>query len=359
MEQYLKQLIAMPTVSGDLDANNKALDYMESFCVAHGLHVKRFVFNGFGALVATTAKDSKTPKVMLTGHMDVVPAPAELFTLREEAGKWFGRGVYDMKFAIAAYMAVIDQLAESKTLHQYDLGLMLTTDEELSGLEGVARLVELGYRPGVCVLPDGGQDWNLETLAKGPAYGHINVEGKAAHGSRPWDGDNAIYKLISIIQEIRQIFADQAFNSNTLNVGMIDGGDALNQVPSKAHATLDIRHMRVEDHNRILAQINDICARHDATYREEFFDPPCVNSLDHPMIAPFVDSIEKVIGIRPTGTLSTGGSDARHLAKANVPAILTHPAGGNQHGPEEWISKADALRFPDVLLDYLAKTAQA
>lgn len=357
METYLQNLVALPTVSSNHDANNKALDYMESFCVAHGLHVKRFSFNGFGAMVATTVKDSKTPKVMLTGHLDIVPAPAELFALREEAGKWLGRGVYDMKFAIAAYMAVIDQLAASKTLHQYDLGIMLTTDEELSGLNGTARLVEMGYKPDVCVLPDGGEDWNLETLAKGPSHGEITVTGKTAHASRPWEGENAIYKLIEAVQDVRQLFANQTMNSNTLTIGVIEGGEAINQVPNRARATVDIRYMRVEDHDHIAAQIHGICARHGATYTEHFFDPPCVNSMDHPMIKPFVDSIQKVVGERPTGTMSFGGSDARHLAKAGIPAILTHPRGGAQHGNDEWIDKQGALQFCDALLDYLDKTA--
>ena len=358
METYLQNLVAMPTVSGDHDANNKALDYIESFCVAHGLHVQRFSFNGFGALVATTVKGSQTPKVMLTGHLDVVPASPEQFTLREDAGKWYGRGVYDMKFAIAAYVTVIDHLAASKTLQNYDLGLMLTTDEELSGLDGTARLVEMGYKPDVCVLPDGGEGWNLETLAKGPSHGYISVKGRSAHASRPWEGKNAIFTLMDVLQEVRQLFADQTFNTNTLTVGTIEGGEAINQVPNFARASIDIRYMRGEDHARIAAQIHDICARHGAEYAELFFDPPCVNDLAHPLIQPFVESIEKVVGVQPTGTMSFGGSDARHLAKVGVPAILTHPGGGDQHGPTEWISKQGCLQFCDVLIDYLAKTAQ-
>jgi acetylornithine deacetylase/succinyl-diaminopimelate desuccinylase-like protein len=358
MERYLSELVAFRTVSSDHTANAKALNYMEAFFVRHGLHVKRFSFNGFGALVATTVKDSKTSKVMLAGHLDVVPAPDELFTLREENGKWLGRGVYDMKFAIAIYMAAIDHLAARGTLHKYDLGVMLTTDEELSGLEGTARLVELGYRPDICVLPDGGEDWNLETLAKGPSHGHINVRGKTAHASRPWEGDNAINKLIDIIQEVRQIFADQAFNTNTLTIGKIDGGTAINQVPDHAHATVDVRYMKAEDHQRIFAQIQAICAKHDAEYTEDFFDPPCVNDLKHPLITPFVDSVEKVVGVRPTGTVSMGGSDARHLAKGGISAILTHPAGGAQHGADEWIERRGCEQFYEVLLDYLGKTAR-
>lgn len=357
MEAHLKNLIAIPTISGDHNANNKALDYVESFCVAHGLHVKRFSFNGFGALVATTVKDSKTPKVMLTGHLDVVPAPTELFTLREEAGKWFGRGVYDMKFAIAAYLTVIDQLSASKTLHHYDLGLMLTTDEEVGGHNGMLRFVEMGYKPGICILPDGGEDWNIETLAKGLSYGHVYATGQTAHGSRPWDGESAIFTLMDAIAELRVLFADQKINSNSLNVGKFEGGEAINQVPSTAHATLDIRYISDDARKQLYPQMMDIFAKHAVTYEEEFYDLPVVTDLEHPFVKPFIQSVSTVTGHMPTGTLSVGGSDARHLAKAGIPAILTHPYGGAQHGSEEWIDKQGALQFCDVLLDYLQKTA--
>jgi acetylornithine deacetylase/succinyl-diaminopimelate desuccinylase-like protein len=358
MEKYLTQLVAMPTVSNDAAANSAALTYLHDFFESRGLHVMRYNFNGFSSLVATVVKDSKAPKVMLTGHTDVVPAPAELFYLREENGKWFGRGVYDMKFALASYMDIVDRLAASGTLQQYDFGVMITSDEETGGQEGTRRLVETGYRPGICVLPDGGQDWNIETLAKGLSYGHIYVNGKTAHGSRPWEGDSAIFRLMELLQELRTFFGDMSFNTNTLNVGLIDGGEAINQLPSKAHATLDIRYIKHSDRPAIYDKILQLCEKYGAEYTEEFYDVPCITDLEHPLVKPFAESIQRVTGHAVSGTMSMGGSDARHLAKANIPAILTHPEGGSQHAGGEWIDKQGALQFGDVLFDYLQKVAK-
>lgn len=358
MEKYLAQLVAMPTVSSDVAANGAALTYLHDFFESRGMHVMRYNFNGVSSLVATVAKDNKSPKVMLTCHTDVVPAPAELFQLREEAGKWFGRGVYDMKFALAAYMEIIDRLTAAGTLQQYDLGVMITSDEEVGGQNGMKRLVEVGYKPGICVLPDGGEDWNIETLAKGLSYGHLYASGKTAHGSRPWEGESAIFRLIDAIQEIRQLLNDQAFNSTTLNIGLIDGGETINQIPSKAHATVDIRYITAEDRSRIYGELLTICLRHNVTYKEEFYDPAFVTDLHHPLVQPFRESIKKITGIESSGTMSMGGSDARHLAKANIPAILTHPEGGSQHSNDEWVSKQGCIQFRDVLLDYLDKIAK-
>lgn len=262
-----------------------------------------------------------------------------------------------MKFAIATYLKIIDRLAADNTLQQYDLGIMITTEEEIGGHNGVLPLMELGYRPKICILPDGGENWNIETLAKGLSYGHIYVDGKTAHGSRPWEGDSAILKLVDVLDELRDIFDEQKLHSNTLNVGKIDGGEAINQIPSKAHATIDIRYIRHEDRLRLHDQMLAIFARHGVTYTEEFYDQPCITDLEHPLVKPFIDSVEEVTGYRPTGTLSVGGSDARHLAKYGVPAILTHPQGGGQHAGDEWISKEGINQFYDVVMNYLQKVA--
>lgn len=358
LESYFATLISQRTVSADHQTLNASIDYLQNFFAERNLYTQRYDFNGYGALVATTVKDSKTPRIALTVHIDVVPATDDLFTLRLQDGKYFGRGVYDMKFALATYMAVIDALFSEGTLSEYDLGIIVTTDEEIGGHNGILRLVDMGYKPAICVLPDGGENWNIETLAKGVSYGHLYADGKTAHGSRPWEGESAILKLMDALKDLRELFADQKLMSNTLNIGKIDGGEAINQIPSAAHATLDIRYMRHEDRLHLYDQMQAMFERHDVRYEEEFYDKPCVTDLEHPLVKSFIDSVEHITGQRPSGTLSVGGSDARHLAKYDIQAILTHPEGGNQHAAGEWISKKGVHDFYDVLIDYLNKVAR-
>jgi succinyl-diaminopimelate desuccinylase len=357
MENYLKHLISMPTVSSDKAANTKALDYLQDFFEGRGLHIMRYAFSGSSSLVATTKKDSKTPKVMLVAHMDVVPGPDELFTLREDDTKFFGRGVFDMKFAIASYMQVVDTLNDN--LDSYDIGIMVTTDEELGGLEGTKRLVDMGYKPEVCILPDGAQDWQIETFAKGFLYGNISVEGTTAHGSRPWEGDSATFKLVDLLGEIKTYFADQTLNTNTLNIGIISGGEAKNQIPAHASAALDIRFLSEADRAKIVTIIESLCQKYNATYSEEPLEGhPCINELDHPLIEPFTESITKITGQEVSGTISFGSSDARFFAGIGVPSIISRPHGGGQHSADEWIDKQGCLQYPEVLVDYLQKVAR-
>lgn len=358
MDSYLKKLIAERTLAQDKQTNNVALDYLETFFAEKGLFVKRYDFNGHGALVATTRKNAKNPAVILAAHLDVVPGPDYLFELREEDGKYMGRGTFDMKFAIASYMHVLDTLQDQ--LEAYDFGVMITTEEEIGGLNGTALLVEQGHKPDVVILPDGAGDWNIETLAKGFLYGQVTTRGIAAHGSKPWDGDSATFKLLDFMQELRTFFTDQALNTNTLNISVLSGGTAINQIPAEASASLDIRFVSMAEKEKITDHIQQLCKVYDATYYEEPLGGyPCISDLEHPLVKPFAESIQTVTNITPSGTISTGASDARFFASIGVPVIICRPAGGGQHADSEWIDKLGFEQYSQVLVDYLNKVARA
>ena len=357
MNDYLEKLVALPTTTNNIAANTEALTYLATFFAEKGLFVAHYDFDGHGALVATTKEGDKTPKVLLGAHVDVVPGPDQLFKLRQADGKLYGRGTYDMKFAIASYMQTLDTIGSDIT--NYDLGIMITTDEEIGGMYGTERLVEMGYRPEVCILPDGGQNWHLETLAKGFIFGEIQVNGQTAHGSRPWEGDSATFRLVETLHEIVQLFHEQAIDTNSLNISIVEGGDAINQIPGSARATLDIRYLSMTDYQAISEQLTAISEKHGAKFQENFKGAPGATDLEHPLVKPFVESIVQTTGREVSGTLSVGSSDARFFAEIGVPCILTHPDGGGQHADDEWIDATGVEQFTAVLLSYLAKVGQA
>jgi acetylornithine deacetylase/succinyl-diaminopimelate desuccinylase-like protein len=355
LDPYLATLIGHRTITTDIEANNASLDYLENFFNDRGLYIQRYNFNGRGALVATTRKDSKTPKVMLGAHLDVVPGDDDQFTLREKDGKLYGRGVNDMKFAVASYMHVIDTLRDN--LASYDLGVMLTIDEETGGFDGVDQLVKLGYRPSVCILPDGAENWEIEVLAKGVWHFKIISEGKPAHGSRPWDGESAIDKLLDILAAIRQNFSNDHGAADTLNIGMVNGGEASNQVASRATADLDIRFISKDAYKLIESMVSGVCAKYGARYETAVYGDPCINNLENPMIAPYRQSVIDIVGVEPQGVVAFGGSDARHFTSVDVPCIVSEPYAGGRHAADEWIDKKAYEQYHDVLIDYLNKVA--
>lgn len=351
LADYLQWLVAMPTVTDHIQANSDALNYVGMLLKNRGMHVNYHSWNGVGSLVATT-RLTKKPALMLAAHIDVVPADDRMFTLREEDGKLYGRGVLDMKFALAAYLDILDGLGDS--LKTYDLGIMLTTDEEIGGPSGVERLIETGYIPKVCVLPDGGDDWQIQLFSKGVLQVKISAAGTPAHGSRPWLGDNAIIKLMTALDSIRETFGKQNAGTNTINIGMISGGEAINQVPEHAEALIDIRVISEEEKTKILKKIRAICNTGSLDV-SVLVDGATGNfSLSDPYIARFAKHINEVTGVEVIGSRTLGSSDARHFSKIGVPCISLYPVGGGHHGPEEWINKTSLYQFRDILLRFIS-----
>lgn len=355
LEDIFRHLIGIPTTSGNYAATHDALSYIEQYLHVRGMHTTRLEFNGLESLIATTRK-TKTPKVMLAAHVDVVPAAEEAFELRETKDRFLGRGTLDMKFAIAAYLKIIDELKDS--MQEYDLGIMITPDEEAGGMDGTRQIVKAGHIPKVCILPDGGDNWQIQTASKGFFYMSVSAQGSPAHGSRPWLGENAILKLVAIISEIQKLFPNQDPEGSTINFGKIQGGEAVNQVAEYAEVSLDGRFVDEASKLDAIAKIERICDKHAAKLTMIISGASTSFDLTNPYIAPFAELITEVTGVEVKGSRTLGSNDLRYFAEYDVPCISVYPPGGGHHGPEEWISKEGFHQFKEVLQKYLEKIAR-
>jgi succinyl-diaminopimelate desuccinylase len=356
MEDIFRKLVSFHTVTGDTQSVHEALDYIATFVAQRGMHIERFESGGYESLVATVTPGHKTPKVMLAAHLDVVPAPDEMFELRKENGRFYGRGVLDMKFALAAYLQLVDELQDN--LQNYDIGLIITSDEEVGGKNGAAELIKEGYRPEVCVLPDGGDDWQVQVHSKGVLWLKIAAHGKPAHASRPWLGKSAFVPLLKVLHDSESLFPENNAQSNTYNLGHLTGGTAENQVVDYAEALLDIRVMSEGEKAKLLEETRAICHKHGAELTVTLDGAACEFDLENPYIAPFVRLITEVAGVEVKGAHTLGTSDVRYYAAEGIPCISVYPTGAGHHGPEEWISEQAVYQFKDILGQYLEKIAR-
>ncbi|HEX8762667.1 MAG TPA: M20/M25/M40 family metallo-hydrolase [Candidatus Saccharimonadales bacterium] len=356
MEDLLAKLVSFHTTEDDPQAMHQALDYIADYVGKRGMFVERYNSNGHESLVATIRPGQKTPTVMLAAHLDVVPAPDELFIMREADGKLYGRGTLDMKFAIAAYLQLVDDLQDR--LEDYDFAIMITCDEETGGINGTAKLLEEGYLPKVAILPDGGDNWQIQTLSKGFVYGKIRAYGKAAHGSRTWQGDNAILKLIDILAEVRQLFEQPArMEVSTLNIGQFHGGMATNQVAADAYATVDARFINNHEKAKALQAIRDVCAKYDAEFDLFLDGAEHRTDLTSTYAEPLARHIRAITGTEVTGWSTPASSDARYFADHDIPCLSVYPIGGGHHGPEEWLDRQAFHQYKEVLQAYLDEIA--
>jgi succinyl-diaminopimelate desuccinylase len=359
IEDTLAQLVAMPTISSDVVANDLALEYLDDFFSTRGMHVRRYRFKGHGAFVATTRPDTKTPRIMLYGHIDVMAGSEQVFTMRGEADKLFGRGVYDMKYAIAAYMHLVEKLKHS--IGDYDFGIMIVSDEEFGGRDDISAtrdLINEGYRAEVCLMPDGARNWDVEYMCKGHWRFDLIASGHTAHGSRPWEGESASFKLIEALNDLRIHFEDHAPETDTLNIGIIEGGGFYNQVPAYMKAGIEIRLASDESYEKNRVFIEDICRRYGVTIEERAFKAPLYQDTDHPLFQQYMDSVERVRKERPKLVMSLASSDAFSFSKVGIPCIVTYLTGGGHHSEREWLDRKSLGQFAKVVQDFIKHTAK-
>ena len=329
---------------------------MQSLLTPLGLFIDRYSSNGFESLVATT-RATKTPAVFLVAHLDVVPAEDELFSLERVGTNLVGRGAYDMKYAAACFLHLVEDLKDN--LKDYDLGIMFTMDEELGGADGVKYLIGQGYGCDVCFVPDGGDNWRLESVAKGAYWMAVDAVGISAHGSRPWDGDNACDRLMDFLGDLRQITVGKLHTDPTIVVTRISGGAAMNQVPDSATALVDIRYANKPQLDDMVDQVKVLAKKH----RVECTNYETASEVNLDVTVPLVQRWEQIVGeVRGTPAdeyaMSFGASDVRYFAEKGIPAIVTRPIGGDIHSEKEWIDEAGFYQFYECLRQYTEAVAR-
>jgi succinyl-diaminopimelate desuccinylase len=353
--KQLSRLISLPTVTSDRAANLAAQDYVAEQLHGLPLTIKRYTNKGYPSLVATTqaVKGGKHPRLWLAGHLDVVPGAAKDFRPLVKGGRLIGRGAYDMKFAIAGFLQLLQDLGPE--LEHYSLGLMLTSDEEVSGRDGVEWLVnQQGYRGEAVLLPECGTSWTIATGSKGIMTWQLRSRGQASHASRPWNGTNAIDQLVAFVNIIKahlpaEPCGDEDHAHGTVNLGIIHGGEVPNQVPDYAEAQVDIRLMP----ETTTAQVSTWFETAAETVPGVGAEIISSSEADvAPITAPgelFCSIAKAVTGHSPAPMLTHGSSDARYFAPHNIPVISVPPTGGGQHSDYEWIDLASLKQYYEIM----------
>ncbi len=332
LESTLADLVAIPSVTNHV-ACRDAIEYVQKRLSAHGLHIIGDLDSHHPWMMATT-KNTKEPDILLAAHLDVVPGAPEVFALRRQDDKLVGRGVYDMKFAAACYLEFIDNHAND--LHDLNLGLLFTTDEEIGG-DSMVEIIKSGIRPNVVFIPDGGDDWFIERRAKGFFGIKLEAHGKTAHGSRPWEGDNAIDRILDVCAQLRSEFPNTTHDSMTLSVNGVNGGHAVNQVADHATALVDVRSFDAEQLAKFDRRIHEIATASRVEVAFTQTGSPVIFDKDNPAVQKFLAAYKSILKTEPKYKDSFGGTDARHFAPYGIPCILLEPNGGGRHAPDEWI----------------------
>jgi acetylornithine deacetylase len=291
--------------------------------------------------------------IVLSGHLDVVPVDGQAwssdpFALTERDGRLHGRGTADMKGFIAACLAAVPGCAEelARPVH-----LALSYDEEV-GCFGVPRLVAdlvAHEELPACAIIGEPTGMRISDHHRGFLGFRTAFEGRAAHSSDPGAGASAIYPASAFVTFLNAIGSSggAASDTTTFNVGRIEGGSAINIVPSACQVVWELRPSASVDLAALRTTIDTFLARSTAagvTHSTEVLArvPPLRPDGE----ARALKAVQRLGGGVPPLPIPFG-TEAGFFQEAGIPAVVCGPGSIEQaHQPDEWIA-ADQLRLAD------------
>lgn len=230
--ELTKSLMEIPSVSGEEEAVGFFLrDYLEKLGWTVELQPVSTNQNNVIAYL------NDTPRVFLSTHLDTVPP---FIPPTEDDEKIYGRGACDAKGIIASQIIAAEELRRQGVT---DIGLLYTVEEEQSSTGAKAANKHPLAQKCEFLINGEPTDNDLAIGSKGTFRLKIIAEGKAAHSAYPEMGESAIEKLLDILQDVRnaKFPNDEFFGETTVNIGLIEGGVALNVIPPRAEASIAIR----------------------------------------------------------------------------------------------------------------------
>ena len=309
-----------------------------------------------------------TPLVLCAAHLDVVPPgegwTGDPFEPRVEGDRVIGRGACDNKGIAAAMLALLPFL----TAHADELAagalFAFVADEERGSALGMEYLMREGLFDDVTAawIPDSANHMRKIVVSeKGLLHLDVTAHGKAAHGSTPHLGSNAILHMMAFVRGIEDLGLDDAehplHSAATWNLGAIQGGEAPNIVPPTCTAQIDFRYLPNQSSKEILAAVrrlaDEIAQREDdCAFDIEVADdlPPAASDEHSKLVATLAQATRDITGARPGIEGISGTTVAKQLLYRGIDAVGMSPGDpGVAHTADEWVSLDELSRFAAVL----------
>ncbi len=248
----------------------------------------------------------------------------------------YGRGSYDMLGACAVMIRQMCTLKELKPDCQ--VILTLSTTEETVGALCTGYMTDHGLEGEFAIC---GEPTNLavSVMSKGVLRIKAHIYGKAAHSSRPWQGDNALLKAYDIYRRICELpFAGRSnryFQGASINLSMMQGGVVMNQVPDYARMVVDIRYLPGEDREEMLQCIQAL----DPDMKLEVTGTVEAVELagNDPYLGRLKLAVEAATGQECKCIAQHGAADTAFFQARGIPSVEFGPCGFGHHGPEEYV----------------------
>jgi glutamate carboxypeptidase len=257
-----RALVETESPSGDVEGSRAAASLLaEAARATPGVtSVERIESPEYGEHLRIRAFDQARQgagTILLVGHTDTVHPRGSLAERpwREEDGRIYGPGIFDMKANCALALEAIRACAASGLSPRRHVVLVLTCDEE-TGSETGRALLEAEAADALCalVLEPPASGGRVKTARKGTGIFTLEVRGRAAHaGLEPEKGASAILEVARQIERLHAL--NDSSRGSAVNVGVVSGGTRSNVVAAEARAEIDVRFSTQEEARRLDAEI--------------------------------------------------------------------------------------------------------
>ena len=298
--------------------------------------------------------DGDGPTLILNGHLDTVGVEEMVidpFDPVVRDGRLLGRGSADMKGGVAAALAA----ARDATRDGYrgTLIVALTADEEVAGL-GARRLVENGLMADGAVVCE---PTSLDVMPahKGFTWIELTFRGRAAHGSRPERGVDAIRHaglFLARLGDLESALAERTphplLGSGSVHAGTVRGGTAPSVYPAACTLTLERRTLPGETGDTFRAEVELVLETLrsevptlDASLDVTLHRPGSEIAAEHRLVAAVTDAARSA-GLRPATAGMSAWVEAVTFTEAGIPALCFGPGSiGDAHSTDESVAVAE------------------
>ena len=380
MKKYLldsvkltKEMTAIKSYSFMEHQEEEISEYVLKFFEAHEIKTWRTEiepgrYNVFAVLEGEERETS--PSLLLTGHLDTVPAYdfEQAFEPREDEEYVYGRGTCDMKGPLASMMCAMAELKLSETKLKGDLIFCGVADEEEAGI-GTRSLIETGPEATYAVIGEP-TDMKIALGHKGLEWIDVIFKGKKVHGGDQDNGINAIMMAGRFLHKLENEYLPKLkerthpiLGRATLNIGTITGGDQPSTVADYCKIRLDRRCLTSETIEQVYAELQELVDQlhaEDPKFTAEVRDVFEGTTLPHipfctEEISPLVRAAEAAVagtGVEPVLTNFPAWSDAGFIAAGTKSQCIVMGPGelSVAHSIHERISKKELQRAAEIYM---------